>query len=537
MKQFFKALTQNLILLIFVVAIVAAANALSAKMNKRWDLTDEKEYTLSTPMKKILSGLEDRVTVTLYYSKELPPQVLPTKERINDILEEVRAHAAKPIVIEYADPNSNPDKERETNQLGITPMSIRTLEQGKYEQVNIYLGMTIKYKDRQTVIPELILANNVRGVQSIDLEYALSLNLLRMTEKELPRIGLILPEGEDEEPKYQALPQIVGQMGEPVVLNAQNKNIAGLDLKAIIIVEPRDMDPNLVIELENALVDGVNLILFAGTVNVTNDLTPTSFSMGLESWLAEKGVSIGSKLLLDVNQNGNAAFIVNGVPRLQSYPFWVLCGVKDLDRTHPITAGIEDVLMPWTNVINFKEEEKERWKTTVLATSSQTSFLQESDLPDVNPDYLNQMTQTPELANYPLSALLEDTTNATSGRIFLTANFNAIQDRFLELAPANIIFAQNMIEFASLGDRLIGIRSRGKTARPLDVFPKISDDSIETFAQFGVTPENFRDILKWSHVVGIPLLAVLVGLAYLVLYARRRRKLIAWLLQNELIKT
>lgn len=533
MKRFFKALTQNLVLLTLVVAIVAAINMLSAKANKRWDLTEEKEYTLSAPMRKILSGLDDRITVTLYYSKELPPQIVPTKEHINDILEEVRAYASKLVVIEYADPNSNSDKERETNRLGITPMSISTLQHGKYEQVGIYLGMTIKYKDRQTVIPELIRANNVRGVQLIDLEYALALNLMRMTEKELPRIGLILPEDEEAESKYQALPEIIAQMGEPVVLNAKNKNIAGLNLKAIIVVEPHNIDTNLVMELENALIEGVNLVVFAGTMSVANDLTPTSFNTGLETWLDEKGINLSQELLLDVNQSGNAGFVINGTPRVQPYPFWVLCRAKDLDRTHPITAGIEDILMPWTNVLHFKaEEENARWKTTVLAASSQTSFLQKSDLLDVNPNYVDQMTQIPELANHPLSVLLEDTTNATSGRIFLTANFNAIQDRFLELAPPNIIFAQNLIEFSSLGNRLIGIRSRGKTNRPLDLFPKILDDHTETLAKIGLTPDNFRNILKWSHIIGIPLLAIVVGLVYLSICARQRHKLIAWLLKN-----
>lgn len=530
MKRFFKALSLNVSLLLLVAGVVAAVNLLSAKIGRRWDLTEEKEYTLSAPTRKILAGLEDRVTVTLYYSKELPPQILPAKERINDILEEVRAVAAKPIVIESADPNSNSDKERETNRLGITPMSIRTLQQGKYEQVNVYLGMTIKYKDKQAVIPELILANNVRGIQLINLEYALALNLLRLTETELPRIGFILPESEKEAPNYQALPQIVGQMGEPVLLNAENKNIAGLNLKTIIVVEPKNLDPELVLELENALASGVNLVVFAGTVSVANDLTPTSFSTGLEGWLAEKGVGVTTELLLDVNQNGNAAFVVNGIPRVQPYPFWVLCRAKDLDKTHPITSGIEDILMPWTNVIRIQDQENARWKPTVLAASSQTSFLQKTDLPDVNPDYVRQMTETPELANHPLSVILADTENATSGRVFLTSNFHSVQDRFLQLAAANVVFAQNMVEFASLGDRLIGIRSRGKTARPLEAFPQSLQDHAETLAKFGVTPENFRNLLKWGHIVGIPLFAVAMGVLYLTIRARRRKKLITWLL-------
>ena len=52
-----------------LVAILLVINLLSNEFHLRFDLTDEKQYTLSPATLDILKGLEEPVTVKAYFSR------------------------------------------------------------------------------------------------------------------------------------------------------------------------------------------------------------------------------------------------------------------------------------------------------------------------------------------------------------------------------------------------------------------------------------------------------------------------------------
>jgi len=138
-------------------------------------------------------------------------------------------------------------------------------------------------------------------------------------------------------------------------------------------------------------------------------------------------------------------------------------------------------------------------------SSSNTSFLQPEDTPDVSPNYLQEMTTLPKFGNFPLSVILENSQNDKAGKILLTATHHMLMDNFLNQAQTNVIFLSNMIEYASWGDLLIGVRSRGKTLRPL--IP---------------TTQNIKNIIKWFHMLGMPLLAIMLG--FIAIWAQQKKR-------------
>lgn len=94
-------------------------------------------------------------------------------------------------------------------------------------------------------------------------------------------------------------------------------------------------------------------------------------------------------------------------------------------------------------------------------------------------------------------------------RILVVGNAQFATDTFLGQFPENTIFLQNAIDAMTLGDRLISIRSRGATDRPLT---PISDGAKST--------------LKLIGILGTPLLVIAFGL---VRFTLRRR---AWSAQE-----
>ncbi len=96
-----------------------------------------------------------------------------------------------------------------------------------------------------------------------------------------------------------------------------------------------------------------------------------------------------------------------------------------------------------------------------------------------------------------IEAVAEETpiTESPETQVLVVGNAQFATDSFLAQFPANSVFLQNAIDWMTLGDRLISIRSRGATDRPLK---QIS--------------EATRSTLKLLCILGTPALVIIFGL-------------------------
>ena len=74
--------------IILFVAILVVINLLSEQFYLRLDLTEDKQYTLSRATKEILQDLTEPVTVQAYFSKDVPAQLIKTKNDFREMLVE-----------------------------------------------------------------------------------------------------------------------------------------------------------------------------------------------------------------------------------------------------------------------------------------------------------------------------------------------------------------------------------------------------------------------------------------------------------------
>ena len=92
-------------------AILIVANLISSKLFFRLDFTADKRYTLSEATKSTLNSLDDVITVTAYFSEDLPPQLLGTRKDFRDLLEEYAKRSNGNLVYEFINPNQNDESE------------------------------------------------------------------------------------------------------------------------------------------------------------------------------------------------------------------------------------------------------------------------------------------------------------------------------------------------------------------------------------------------------------------------------------------
>ena len=88
-------------------------NLISSKLFFRLDFTADKRYTLSEATKNTLKDLGDVITVTAYFSEDLPPQLLGTRKDFRDLLVEYEKRSDGNLVYEFINPNEDDESENQ----------------------------------------------------------------------------------------------------------------------------------------------------------------------------------------------------------------------------------------------------------------------------------------------------------------------------------------------------------------------------------------------------------------------------------------
>jgi gliding-associated putative ABC transporter substrate-binding component GldG len=479
-----KSLTTQILLMIGIVIIV---NIISDQLFFRIDLTADKSYTLSKATKNLLRSLEEPITVTAYFTEDVPPQLLQARKDFKDMLTEYSTIADGNIVYEFIDPNKDEASERKAMQEGIMPSIVNVRERDQMTQKRVFLGAILKMDNRKEIIP-MIQAGTA-------MEYALSSAIKKLSVTDKPLVGFVQGHGE---PSMNALQQVMVSLGvlyniQAVMLDDPNVDLAGFS--AIAIVAPTDTIPaEQFAVLDRYLAGGGNL--FIAYNKVKGDFTTvsgTSMYTGLEDWLARKGLYVDNNFLVDAvcgsvgvqQQAGFMNFTTN-----ISFPY---LPVIQKFADHPVTKGLEQVLLPFASTIQYTGD------TSLVFTPIAFSGAKSGTLnPPLYFDVNKKWTDT----DFPLSGLavagvLEGRiSGGGEAKIILVGDgdfpVNGEGQRPQQLQPDNINLMVNSIDWLSDETGLIDLRTKAITARPL----KDVEEGRKTF-------------LKWLNFM-LPIILIII---------------------------
>ena len=131
-------------------ANLIALNALISRVDlARLDLTRDRAYSISGATRKLVSSLDDDLTIYGYFSKRTHPKLAPLVPQIEDLLGEYRALGRGKVHVEIVDPGSSDRLEQEaSDRFGVTSTPFRLAS--KYESgiVNAYFAVVVKYGDQ-----------------------------------------------------------------------------------------------------------------------------------------------------------------------------------------------------------------------------------------------------------------------------------------------------------------------------------------------------------------------------------------------------
>ena len=194
-----KSRTELVVYILIVLGIIAVINYLGAGWFSRVDLTETKAYSVSPATKKVLKHLDDIINIKVYFSKNLPPHMLPIVTNVKDILAEYKAFGGKKLRITWIDPMENDKTKSEARSMGIPEVQLQTFEQDKQQVMNGYLGIAVLFADRKELLPV------VQNLQN--LEYDLTLAIMKVARSTTPKVGIVKVDTMPEIP-----PQYMAQM-------------------------------------------------------------------------------------------------------------------------------------------------------------------------------------------------------------------------------------------------------------------------------------------------------------------------------------
>ena len=368
--KYFEGFLQNkkesFIQILLVAGILITINYLFSGMFFQLDLTQNHQYTLSQPSKNIAKSIKDPITVTAYFSNQLPPQLASVQKQFKDLLEEFRKYSGNNIEYKFIDPSKNKMTERQAEQNGVQPVMIDVRKRDQMSQKKAYLGATFKYEGKSQVLPVI--------QPGMPLEYNIASTIKKLITKKKPKIGLLAGNGELTR---ENMPELMHELDQEYDV----ENVTGLDTTAVpadinvlMIIRPtKKLDAKEQEAIDQYVMSGGKVIFALNKMNI--DLQrgmAVPKDLGIDKLLASYHLPINSNLFRDVSssslniqQHQGGFSFVNQV----RYPYMPqIINFGD----NPITKGLNAVVLRFTSSLDTTLADTAQ-KITVLATTSKRS--------------------------------------------------------------------------------------------------------------------------------------------------------------------
>ncbi len=503
-----------------VLLILASVNLLGMRFHHRWDLTEEREFTLSPSTRHVLGRLDDVVTIKVYFSKELPSYFANMNRQVKDMLDEYRSAGDSRVQVEWIDPGSSPALEQSVRMLGIPKLQLSRYQKEKAEVMNAYLGIAVQYHDKTEVIPV---------VQNVDhLEYDLTASVIKVSgDRKTVGIATAGKPGGDDTSK--TLQQLLQKQYNVQTVDVE-ANPVPPTLNTLIVPDDDAFSDRALYRIDRFVMGGGKLLALCSGVDVNlSTLSARNRQPKIGMLLRSYGIGVDNALVAD-GQCPTVGFDVGFfLPLTVRYPWFPQVTEKRLNRKQPITSAMQSLVLPWTSPLTPVPVDSSGGasvRVDTLAVSSEQSFARTAPY-DLNPQ---SRVEPPRTGMHPLllaaalsgrfpthwpkgAAIPGDSTGTAppgpavspENQIVVVGSSSFIDPRFLKQYPSNAVFLANSVDWMTLGTDLIAMRSRGAASRPLQ---EIGDKRKATYKMLAMIP--------------VPILVVLFGLGRMRLRRERR---------------
>lgn len=369
------SLSNTLGSVVLLLICLVAVNVMASFIPLRFDLTEERLYTISDGSRKILESLQEPVRINFYYSRnnaELPPNFKTYAQRVQELLEEYAAISNGQLILEISDPKPDTEEEEWAQKYGIKSI---TLPSGN----TVYFGAVVSMLDQEMLLPYF----DQRRQEF--LEYDITQAIQKVSSTSTSKVGLLsamnLQGGRSMIPGQPPAQKWVFQSELEKSVTVENLPLSTEeipdDISLLIVLHPRGFSPRLQYALDQYVLRGGRLVVLLDP-NARADMISPENQFGQQPQLASDlpellnswGVDYDSTKVVGDRLHATQVNTGQGV---MSFPMWMTFRTQSLDQEHPITAQLENLL--FVEAGSFKKAAESKTDFTALISLSEQSGL------------------------------------------------------------------------------------------------------------------------------------------------------------------
>jgi ABC-type uncharacterized transport system involved in gliding motility auxiliary subunit len=327
-----------------VLGILIAINYIGSKQTKRWDLTANKQFSLSDQTRNVVAKLDAPMQVQVFAQE---PEFPRYRDRLNEY-----AHASKNIAVEYIDPDKKPTVAK---QAGIQQ----------------YGTIVFNYKGRAERV-------------TTDSEQEITNGIIKVVSGQQRKIYFSSGHGErdtagSERDGYNAIAAALGRenYGVEKLVIAQQGSVPD-DASVLVVAGPKtDFFPPEVDAMKKYLDKAGKLLLLLDPPDKPDSPPLTNLIALAHDW----GMDVGNNVVVDVSGMGRLIGTDASVPVVANYPSHAInkSGGFNLLTAFPLARSIDPVSggVNGHSAQGFVETSPRSWAETDikgLLTSGQVSL-------------------------------------------------------------------------------------------------------------------------------------------------------------------
>ncbi len=414
-----------------IVLLVIALNLVGHFFFTRFDLTQDKRYTLSETTLSLVKEVKEPLIIEVFLKGNFPGEFKKLQSETQQLLEEFKAYNSN-ITFQFINPLEN-ESVRDTVMAsfiakGMLPVNVTINDKGKQTQEVVFPWALATYEGRTVKVP--LLKNNMgastaeKVVSSVQhLEYAFAHGIQSISKPKQKKIAVIKGNGEMHDLlmadfiKQVREDYFIGTFTLDSVAKKPSESLAYLkkyDL-AVIAKPTEAFSDEEKLVLDQFILNGGKTLWLVDQVNIEMDSLYNSsgsslafpFDLNLNDQFFKYGLRINPTLVKDVlatpialatGEKGSAT-------QYTQYP-WFYNPLIYPNSKHPIVSNVDGIKFQFCNGIDLLKNDI---KKTVLLTSSPYSKTVGTPV-EVSLDMVSERPEQAEFAgkgSIPVAVLLE----------------------------------------------------------------------------------------------------------------------------------
>ena len=368
-------------------------NLLGQQYFFRWDLTEEKRYTISDATKAMLRSLDEEVEVTVYLEGEINPGFQRLQKSVEETLEEFEVYAGNELTYRFVNPlDAVAPEERQAffvqlAGMGIEPTRVYDEEDGQRMQKLIVPGAIIKHQGQEAGVM-LLNGNRAAGAQEAlnqsieNVEYELASGIRRLVAAERKTVGFLTRHGELQGVELASLRKTVSEFYDVNDINLSQVSSVP-DVEVLMINKPKErFSREDKYKLDQYIMQGGKIMFFIDPLFIEMDSIGENgsiafpYDLNLDDMLFRYGLRINKTLVQDI-KSGVYPFVVGdmgGQPQIVPLQ-WPFFPIVNRYGDHPIVKNMDAMYLQFASEIDTVLAEGVK-KTPLVFTSDYSRVLQ-----------------------------------------------------------------------------------------------------------------------------------------------------------------